>query len=141
MRISINKTKQACKWSTNVDEISRENVFGYTEYCAVDIIHHFLRKLDALEIELVTELESIDATHIYTNQCFDFKNQPMLTRYLDFISNEIGLNDLIIARENGFSIRRLSGNEKVQFLEKIDFQKLFPRDILENNGKIQSVNK
>ena len=140
MGIRTRKHYNACKWCTVSGKNHRVNQCGSKENCSLDMIHHFLQKSDALEIELVAELESIDAKRIHSSQCEDSKNQSMLTRYIKFISDEMGIDDLLIEQANGISIRRLGGNEKVQFYEKIDLLKLIPHDIFESNLKIQSVN-
>jgi len=139
MGIPTRKINNPCKWCTNSGKNHRVKSCDNTDNYCLDMIHHFLRKSDALEIELVAELKSIDAKRTLSSK--HSKNQSMLTQYIKIISDEMGINDLSTKEAKGISIRRLVGNEKVQFYEKIDLVKLIPPDIFESNfQKVQSVN-
>jgi hypothetical protein len=136
MEIPIEKEKSSCKWCTKSGKIHRENQCGYMENCTFNKIYQFLKEFDALEKELVLEPKSIDAK-LSSSEC---KDQSLLNRNIEYISNVLEIDNLFIEEAHDSSIRRLDENKKVQFCKKVDLQKLFTQSILSCNSIIHSVN-
>jgi len=114
--------------------------FGFSfDKCVLDLLHLFLRITDVLEEKLIVKLQTLDAIHIRPSDSNDINKQPMLKKYIDYLSNQIGISRVFYIKENSIIIRSLVGNEKLKLFESIDIEKLFPQGVLKESKQINKV--
>lgn len=104
-----------------------------------DLLDSFLKITDILEQKLIERLKNIDAIHFKPEGDFDLCKQPILKKYIKYLSNDIGISELYSIQENGFHIRKLRGHEKIKLFERINIEHLYPMDIFEERKKINMV--
>jgi hypothetical protein len=140
---TLDKAHKCCK-KREIDEkkgYAREPIaIGFSfDKCVVDLLHLFLRITDVLEEKLIVKLRTIDAIHIRPSESNDIEKQPMIKRYIEYLSNEIGISRVYHIKENSISIRSLVGDEKLKLFESIDIEKLFPQEVLKESIHINLV--
>ena len=92
-----------------------------------------------MEEKLIVKLRTIDAIHMRPSESNDINKQPMLRKYIEYLSNQIGISRVCYVKENSIIIRSLVGNEKLKLFENIDIEILFPQEVLKESKQINLV--
>jgi hypothetical protein len=130
LKMSKSTSYNSHDWSTNKLNIYQKSSCYACDYC----LHNLFQTFEQLEIEKIAVLT--DLNNINLPECNGFQTQPLLNRYLQFLSNKVYINDLISKQ----SCLRRWISDKIQLLfVKLKFQKLFASKILENGDQIHQV--
>ena len=102
------------------------------------MLHLFLRITDVLEENLIIKLKTIDATN-NSGPDDNLEKQPMLKRFIDFITNDLKINRVYYVANKQIVLRNLDGDEKLKIFENINIYHLFKDTKLEKTNEISRV--
>jgi hypothetical protein len=109
------------------------------EKVVIDMLHLFLRITDVLEQNLlIIKLKTLDAAN-NSGPDDNLDNQPILKRFIDYITNDLRINRVYYVSEKQIVLRNLDGDEKLKIFENINIENLFKDTRLEKAIEIGRV--